>query len=46
MKKMIVCGVAMLGALAIGGQMMAAQACEGTCKPKTEKPAPAPTNPA
>lgn len=47
MKKMIVCGAFVLGVLAMGGQMFAAQACEGSCKkPKTEKPAPAPTNPA
>ncbi len=41
MKKIIVCGAFVLGVLALGGQM-AAQACEGTCKPKTTKPAPAP----
>lgn len=42
MKKIIVCGAFVLGALAIGGQLTA-QACDGSCcKPKTTKPAPAP----
>ena len=46
MKKIIVCGAFVLGALAMSGQTIA-QAGEGSkcgkcCKPKTEKPAPAP----
>lgn len=43
MKKMIVCSIAMLTALAIGGQTVFAQCGGNSCKkPKTETPAPAP----
>jgi len=43
MKKMILMGAFVLGAVAFCGQMTNAQACDGSCKkPKTSEPAPAP----
>jgi hypothetical protein len=42
MKKLIVCGAFVLGALAMGGHMMSAQACDGKCSKPTTAPAPAP----
>jgi len=46
MKKLIVCSIVMLGALAIGSQIISAQACGADDeKPKTEEPIPTPVDP-